>query len=102
MSLKWRNVKECLSVIPKMTKLHFNLSDSRKTPFKFFSKLETKFKKVKTRELFIHGKAMVPYVQMSTNCGLHIFITVVFTILTAYLFYSWLTTANMVQLPSRV
>ena len=29
-----------------------------------------------TRELFIHGKAMVPYVQLSTNCGLNNFITV--------------------------
>ena len=30
----------------------------------------------KTREFFIHGKAMVPYVQLSTNCGLDNFITV--------------------------
>ena len=28
-----------------------------------------------TREFFIHGKAMVPYVQLSTNCGLDNFIT---------------------------
>ena len=29
-----------------------------------------------SRELFIHGKATVPYVQLSTNCGLDNFITV--------------------------
>ena len=29
-----------------------------------------------TRELFIHEKAMVPYVQLSTNCGLNNFINV--------------------------
>ena len=28
------------------------------------------------RELFIHGKAMVPCVQLLTNCGLDNFITV--------------------------
>ena len=31
---------------------------------------------VHRRKLFIHGKAMVPYVQFSTNCGLDNFITV--------------------------
>ena len=31
-----------------------------------------------TREFFIHGKAMVPYVQLSTNCGLDNFFTVQF------------------------
>ena len=30
------------------------------------------------RELFVHGKTMVPYVQLSTNCGLDNFITVNF------------------------
>ena len=30
---------------------------------------------VTTRELFIHGKAIVPYVQLSTNCGLDNVIT---------------------------
>ena len=34
--------------------------------------------KHQTRELFILGKAMVPYVQLSTNCGLGNFITIKF------------------------
>ena len=46
--------------------------------------------------LFIHGKAMVPYVHLSTNCGLDNFITVHFFHCTQSLFNSWLTTALMV------
>ena len=43
------------------------------------------------RELFIHRKAMVLYVQLPTNCGLDSFITVKknFTILTAYFTVDW-------------
>ena len=41
---------------------------------------------IQCRELFIHGKAMVPFVQLSTNCRLDDFITVqfFFIVLKAY------------------
>ena len=43
--------------------------DSENQPRALFAKTARMF--VGTRELFIHWKAMVPYVQLSTNCGMN-------------------------------